>query len=751
MRPRIENSIGDDAMEDCGFLKFTDNDLKSSFLQALATMRKHRLFCDVILNVGNTDIHAHRNVLACVSPYLMELFSAEQQTQIGAGDGSIPSYRLNGGMSKIALQILVDYAYTATLEIPDPLVKDVYLAAWKLRMDRVVSECARHLVVELTPESCIETRSLPGIAKNKAFVIEVDSFIAKQFAEVNQSPEFLQLPCVQIEILYQTKQEMSLVTHNSLARLVLDWMKRQLSEEILSMPHLLERSHMLYLALDNSLQDCSDLPVGHDSESELVQDYKRLVLKCPSNKSRRKCLAAPIRPRVLIYSRDIGGEREEVEGNFQPDWSVLGSIKMVDNMFVALVTLDGALTRISIQLRLNRPTSPSPIQTPDAVTFGTKSTADEEDAPELFCEVAAMSGPKCGLGVAELDGKLFVCGGYDRGECLRLVETYCPEGNVWTQQPNMIEARGRVQIAVIAGTTFAVGGSNGTTELDTVECLPAGASKWRKCCRLPLARSNAGVCALNGRIYCIGGWNGQSGIRQCDALDIAEDRWSSVQPLMMGRTQAGVTAFGGKLWAVGGSDAWNCLSTCEVYDPDVGQWTSASSLLTARRGCGLAVFNGKLYAIGGSDGSHSLSTTEIYDEENKVWIQGPNLTTPRSNVSAVVVKDKLYAVGGFSGKTFLNTIEYLDPNTNEWTTFVAQTAKTNGTDLGTNGTNGTATNGGAHEDVTNGINGQHRENGIHINGDAMERKLSLVLGYNSFAEAVSEAQNGDDEDVFACN
>ncbi|XP_059608606.1 influenza virus NS1A-binding protein-like isoform X2 [Phlebotomus argentipes] len=737
MRPRIENSIGDDAMEDCGFLKFTDNDLKSSFLQALATMRKHRLFCDVILNVGNADIHAHRNVLACVSPYLMELFSADQQTQNGSGDGSIPSYRLNGGMSKIALQILVDYAYTATLEIPDVLVKDVYLAAWKLRMDRVVSECAKHLIAELTPESCIETRSLPGITKNKAFVLEVDDFIAKQFAEVDQSPGFLQLPCVQIEVLYQTKQEMSLVTHSSLARLVLDWMKRQLSEESLSMPHLLERSHLLYLALDNSLQDCSDLPPGHESESELVQDYKRLVLKCPNNKTRRKCLAAPIRPRVLIYSRDIGGDREEVEGNFQPDWTVLGSTKVAENTFVSLVTLDGALTRISIQLRLNVPTSASPIHTPDALTFGPKSE-DAADGPELFCEVATMSGPKCGLGVSELDGKLLVCGGYDRGECLRLVEAYCPDENVWIQRPSMIEARGRVQIAVIAGTTFAVGGSNGTTELDTVECLPEGASKWRKCCRLPLARSNAGVCALNGRVYCIGGWNGQSGIRQCDALDIDGDRWDSVSPLNTGRTQAGVSAFRGKLWAVGGSDAWNCLSSCEVYDPEVDQWSAAASLLTARRGCGLAEFKGRLYAIGGSDGSHSLSTTEIYDEENKVWIQGPNLTTPRSNVSVVVVKDKLYAVGGFSGKTFLNTIEYLDPNTNEWTTFVAQTGNGDAPPALESETNGRV-------EVTNGVNG-HREveDRLVIDESAVEKKLSIVLGYNSFAEAKSEAHNGDE-------
>lgn len=44
--------ISDDAMEDCGFLKFTDDTLKVSFLQTLNTMRKHRLFCDVVINAS---------------------------------------------------------------------------------------------------------------------------------------------------------------------------------------------------------------------------------------------------------------------------------------------------------------------------------------------------------------------------------------------------------------------------------------------------------------------------------------------------------------------------------------------------------------------------------------------------------------------------------------------------------------------------------------------------------------------------
>lgn len=277
---------------------------------------------------------------------------------------------------------------------------------------------------------------------------------------------------------------MSVVSHPSLCRLVLEWIKRQICEENITVGHLLERSHLLYLALDNSLQDCSDLPPGHESESDLVQDYKRLVLKCPNNNNRRrKQLAVPVRPRVLIYSRDIG-QRDDEEGAIEPDWNLLGSAKVGENTFLALVTINGVLTRASVQLRLNLPPStPSPVHVMDSASNITdqsqlsRSNASSSGSingqfdseyiqqPELFCEVATMSGPKCGLGVAEWNGKLLVCGGYDRGECLRNVESYDSELNEWTNETNMTDARGRFQITVLENVVYAVGGSNGEHKL----------------------------------------------------------------------------------------------------------------------------------------------------------------------------------------------------------------------------------------------------------------------------------------------
>ncbi|CAD7086722.1 unnamed protein product [Hermetia illucens] len=706
-------------MEDCGFMKFTDEQTKASFLQSLHTMQKHRLFCDVVLNVGNSDIYAHKNVLACVSSYFMELFSADQES-VKTHSEEIPSFRLNGGITKTALQILIDYAYTTVLEVPDTLVKDVYLAAWKLRMERVVKQCAQHLISEMTADLCIEIRSLPGIDKNKSFVQEVDAFIDKEFPAVSETAEFLQLPCAQIDVLYQTKQEMSLVTSGSLCRLVFDWIKKQLTDEHLTYNQLMERSHLLYLALDNSLQDCSGLPSGHESDTELVQDYKRLVLKCPNNKPKKKLLAATGRPRVLIYSRDINEREEEIL--YEPDWNFISSAKCGENTFVALATVNGTLMRVSVKMRLNTVNS-SPTASPDLVKKNTEKAMNGGKDLDLFCEVATMSGPKCGLGVTDLEGKLLVCGGYDRAECLRKVESYCPETNVWTPEFNMIEARGRVQIATVKGIVYAVGGSNGTTELDTVECLKPGAQKWQKCSSLPLARSNAGVCSLNGKLYCIGGWNGQSGIRQCDVFSPEEGKWTSLCPLNTGRYQAGVTDSNGKLWAVGGSDAWNCLGSVEVYDPETDQWTYSSPLITARRGCGLAAFQGKLYAVGGSDGTQSLSSTEIFDEETKTWVLGPSLITPRSNVSVVVVQNKLYAIGGFSGKSFLNTMEYLDPATNEWTRFVPHQHDTEKITKVLKSQKSILENGNQSMAITNGINGHHDGNKSRtLNGDCDNHK-----------------------------
>lgn len=464
---------------------------------------------------------------------------------------------------------------------------------------------------------------------------------------------------------------------------------------------------MLFLALDNTLQDVSDL-IGDRANSDIVTDYKKLALKNPSNssKSRRKGASVPERPRILLYSRDIS-DRNVDEENFA-DWNVIASTKFSQHTIVVLVTINGALTRISIQMRVNNViptvevvpsnvTTPSPIPTEPCSFEGKELEAGAfaADQPELFCEIATMSENKCGLGVAAYNGKIFCVGGYGRTECLKSVESYCPIANKWYEGKSLKEARGRVNIALIGNKLYVVGGSNGVNELDTVECLSLDANveeviKWKKLEKLPFARSNAGVCALNGKIYCVGGnATGQNSVKDCHVFNPETNTWTIIASLNTGRCQTGVVAFDGKLWVAGGSDSWNCLNTVECYDPEEDKWTFMPPMLTARRGCGLAVLNGRIYCVGGSDGSQSLKSTEYYDKATKTWILGASLNTSRANVGIAAVQNRLYAIGGFSGKKFLNTIEYFDEEANEWTKFAKlqpiSTSTSTSTSCGSNG------------------------------------------------------------------
>lgn len=63
------------------------------------------MLCDVVLQVGRNNFRAHRNVLACTSGHLMELFTEDENS-------SRAHYKLPN-VDPDAFQILLEYAYTS--------------------------------------------------------------------------------------------------------------------------------------------------------------------------------------------------------------------------------------------------------------------------------------------------------------------------------------------------------------------------------------------------------------------------------------------------------------------------------------------------------------------------------------------------------------------------------------------------------------------------------------------------------------
>lgn len=135
MRGTTPSDSDDEAEKDLRpRLKFEDNLHQRHVLDGLNNMRRNKHFCDVVLQVsllqifmkyqnlclthsichfqvGKQEYFAHRVVLAAMSPYLMELFNSEQPTRKELEGAMV--YELNGGFNKSALQVLIEFGYTA--------------------------------------------------------------------------------------------------------------------------------------------------------------------------------------------------------------------------------------------------------------------------------------------------------------------------------------------------------------------------------------------------------------------------------------------------------------------------------------------------------------------------------------------------------------------------------------------------------------------------------------------------------------
>ncbi|XP_070399502.1 influenza virus NS1A-binding protein homolog A-like [Nothobranchius furzeri] len=117
-----------------GYLIFEDESFLDSTVAKMNALRKSGQFCDVRLQVCGHELMAHRAVLACCSPYLFEIFNSDIETP---GISHITFEDLNAE----AAEVLLNYAYTAQLKAEKELVKDVYSAAIRFKMEQVKQAC----------------------------------------------------------------------------------------------------------------------------------------------------------------------------------------------------------------------------------------------------------------------------------------------------------------------------------------------------------------------------------------------------------------------------------------------------------------------------------------------------------------------------------------------------------------------------------------------------------------------------------
>uniref|UniRef100_A0A665VQ74 BTB domain-containing protein n=1 Tax=Echeneis naucrates TaxID=173247 RepID=A0A665VQ74_ECHNA len=596
------------------YLIFEDESFLDSTVAKMNALRKSGQFCDVRLQVCGHELMAHRAVLACCSPYLFEIFNSDIEPH-GVSHVTFED------LDPEAVEILLNYAYTAQLKADKELVKEVYSAAKRFKMERVKQICGDYLLSKMDSQNAISFRNFASSMGDVRVLAKVDAFIQDHLLEVSEQEDFLKLPRLKLEVMLE--DNLTLPSNGKLYSKVLNWVQRSLWENGDHLERLMEEVQTLYYSPDHKLVDGGLVIDGHSEVFGGEEDHLQFVQKKPVRESTQRQMSCSSSGSLSPSNQAANDPKQTA----RREWKYIASEKTTNNTYLCLAVLDGVLCVIFLHGRNSPQTSPS--STPCLM----KSLSFEAPPEELEEHpLSPMHYARSGLGTAALNGRLIAAG------------------------RNLIPL-------------YVIGGSNGhSDELSCGESYDPHADEWTQIPELRTNRCNAGVCSLNNKLYVVGGSDpcGQKGLKNCDAFDPVNKTWSNCASLNIRRHQAAVCELDGFMYVIGGAESWNCLNTVERYNPENNTWTLIAPMNVARRGAAVAVHAGKLFVVGGFDGSHALRCVEVYDPARNEWRMLGSMTSSRSNAGVAMLGETIYAVGGFDGNEFLNSMEMYNPETDEW-------------------------------------------------------------------------------------
>lgn len=546
--------------------------------QVMNTLREQNQLCDVLLKAAGSEIPAHRVVLASSSPYFFAMFTGE----LSESRQTVVTMR---EIDSRALELLVQYVYTAEIEVTEDNVQVLLPAANLLQLTDVRDACCEFLKAQLHSTNCLGIRAFADMHSCSDLMIAAHSFAEKHFSEVVQADEFLALPTIQVEELVCSDQ-LTVPSEEKVFEAVVTW-------------------------------------VNYDPEH------------------RQECLAQLMEHvRLPLLSREYLVSRVETEtlvknNNMCKDF-------LIEAMKYHLLSNE---QRSSVQSPRTRPRTPIGLpkvmyvvggQAPKAI----RSVECYDFKGENWYAVAEMNSRRCRAGVAVLDGLVYAVGGFNGSLRVRTVDCYDPGKDQWRPVASMEARRSTLGAAVMNGLLYAIGGFDGTTGLNTCEVYDPKINEWRSICPMSTRRSSVGVGVLNGLLYAVGGYDGAS--RHClssvECYNPNSNEWGLMAEMSTRRSGAGVGVADGLLYAIGGHDGPHVRKSVECFNPEQNQWRSVSDMSMCRRNAGVASVNGLLFVVGGDDGSSNLFSVEVYNPRTDQWgLLSTFMTIGRSYAGVAVI------------------------------------------------------------------------------------------------------------------
>nr|XP_039267769.1 kelch-like protein 18 [Styela clava] len=268
-----------------------------------------------------------------------------------------------------------------------------------------------------------------------------------------------------------------------------------------------------------------------------------------------------------------------------------------------------------------------------------------EERENSWSRFARLQQPRNHHAAVYCKGYLYILGGSDPSLTGPGAEV-CPvascyrlglESLKWSKIDSMSTPRMSLQAIHKDGYIYAIGGQDHKQRiLRDIERYSIDSGVWEFAGTLSSVRAGIAVSVHKKKMWVAGGYCHKSGavLDTVETFDEEFGSWQPATPLRFPRCFANLLDSHNQMFVIGG--AWldsemDCGSFSSVYDvdkynDDTNIWEGLTSLRVGRHDAGYAVLGPRLYIIGGKhcdDGSiNNLDTVECFDLEKEDWIDG---------------------------------------------------------------------------------------------------------------------------------
>lgn len=557
----------------CSSQTYRSSAHSQSLLDGLVALRNSRILFDVALVVEGKAIEAHRILLAASCDYFRGMFAGglremqEKEVQVH-------------GVSYTAMCKLLDFIYTAELELNLENVQEILAAACLLQIQDVIGFCCDFLISWVDDDNIMEVYKLADLFGLSQLSAKVDAYILKNFLAFSRTPAYRQLPLDKVYSLLSSNQlevgsenevyEAALHYHYTPEQVETDQVSLQDSLKLLETvrfclmeKHVLQRLHdklngcplkdRLAAALQYHEKEALQ-PVLQSPQTQLRSEFRCIVGFGGMYSSRSETLSDEAK-----FLNPVTGEWRSLTAAQAPRMSNQG-IAVINN-FVYLIGGDNNTRGFRAESRCWR----------------------YDPRHDRWFQIQSMQQQHADHCVCALGGYLYTIGGRDYHKELKVVERYDPQTNTWEFVDPLKQEVYAHAGAVLDGKIYITCGRRGPIYLNETHCYDPETNQWESRAASPIGRAWHGMAGLNGRVYIIGGSNDNLGYRR-DILRVAcynpaIDEWTTVSPLPSGHGEPGIAVLDHRIFVLGGRSHNRGSRTdyVHVYDDEVDRWVNGTT------------------------------------------------------------------------------------------------------------------------------------------------------------------------------